>query len=566
MDSSFNMGESPAVAQESRKTRRSRLWLVAALLFVLFWALPNLSQPISRDQAMYCVIGDGLLQGQRLYRDLWDNRPPATAYVFAAIGKAFGPVMWSIGLVDILWLLGVSYFAFRFAARYLGTAVAVLAVGVNAIWHCRAGYVHAAVPSTFVILFVLAGFFLAEREGPWPRLRDLAAGLLLGAAFWATYNALLLFPLLVLVPYLDTTRLDHEPRRVRLAISWSAWLPRAAFVVAGFAAAVAVVTVYLWLTGSWAAFWEINFAVMPRYAALGFKGKPGYWLWAIVQTQHALGAWTELATLAALLIAWKRRELGRLSPILLAAGLGYVSAAIQVRFRPYYFEICYPFFAMIWGYVTLRIYESFRALAAACVTRGWRLARLLVWVLFANVVAWPVPEQATRLALHYRQLEEWGRQPEISYMTYLWPHTLEHLGGEMGVIRYLKENSAPRDGVFVWGTQPLIYFLSQRRPPTRFLSNLGLISAWAPASWQVELVRDLQASPPRFVVVVRGDAIPSVSGTNMDSEKYLSVFPKLAAFIADSYQPVTTIGNFVVYSHREISRTQTPASSNPSLK
>src|SRR5712691_3211454 len=103
----------------------SRRWLLAALVVVAFIALPSITYPIGRDQATFCVIGQGLLRGQQLYRDLWDNKPPGIFWLFTLVVKVFGPVMSSVGLVDILWLLAISYFIFRFAGRYLGTAAAV---------------------------------------------------------------------------------------------------------------------------------------------------------------------------------------------------------------------------------------------------------------------------------------------------------------------------------------------------------------------------------------------------------------------------------------------------------
>jgi hypothetical protein len=545
------MAETPATPLRSSPRALSRGWLIVALLFVLVASLPNLSHPIGRDQALYCVIGEGLLHGQHPYRDLWDNRPPATALIFAGMVKLFGPVMWCVGVVDILWLLGMSYFVFRFATRYLGTGAAVVAVGVNALWHCWAGYVHAAVPSTFVIFFVFAGFFLVEREAGWPRLRHFGAGILMGAAFWATFNALVFLPLLLL-PYLDTGQLDHEPRRLRWGIRWRDWQARAVFFAGGFATIVGVVVVYLWGVGSWAAFREIHADVMPRYVQLALERTPNYWLWSIKRSQLVLGLWTEIVTLVALVLAWKQRELARLAPVLFAAAMGFLSAAVQIRFHAYYFETAYPFFAMVWGYLGVKVYLGFAALARACATKGWRAARVLVWVLFANVVAWPVMDQAIKLTGHYSALVDWWRAPEMFYATYPWPHPLELLRGEMGTIQYLRNNSTPEDGVFVWGTQSVIYFLSRRRPPTRFISNLGLISPWGAPAWKQELLRDLRRAPPRFIVVVRGDAIPSVSYTRMDSEKYLAVFPELAAFIAGSYQPAATIGNFVIYRWKSI--------------
>ena len=54
--------------------------MALSLGLVLLMAIPNLSYPIGRDQATYCVIGQGLLDGARVYRDLWDNKQPGIFY------------------------------------------------------------------------------------------------------------------------------------------------------------------------------------------------------------------------------------------------------------------------------------------------------------------------------------------------------------------------------------------------------------------------------------------------------------------------------------------------------
>jgi hypothetical protein len=130
--------------------------LVMALFFAAFRVLPSATYPLGRDQATYCVIGQGLLHGGQLYRNLWDMKPPGIFWMYALAVKILGPVMWSAGVVDILWLLAISYFIFRFAERYVGAGAAVVAVVVNASWHCRAGYVHAAQPETFLLLLFFA--------------------------------------------------------------------------------------------------------------------------------------------------------------------------------------------------------------------------------------------------------------------------------------------------------------------------------------------------------------------------------------------------------------------------
>ena len=529
------------------------MWLAASLIFVLIRAIPSLAYPIARDQATYCVIGQGLLSGQQLYRDLWDNTPPGVFYIYALIVKLFDHSMWSVGLVDILWLLAISYCVFRFTEHYLGPAAAGVAVVVNASWHVLAGYWEAAQSETFLMLFFFVAYFLVASHAKGVILRHLAAGVAFGASFWLKYNAVALLPLVVLLPYLDFRGVDENPRRVRLTIPWRDWIVRAAAVMGGLALTAVVVLVYFRLAGSWDALKEVQLVVLPRYSAMALERTPDYALWAFLQTERALGQPTEIATLAAVVLAWRSRDLARFGPVFVAAGIGYLCTASQVRFHSYAFETSFPFLAMIWGYLGVKLYEGFRALARHLTVRGWRLARVLIWILFANVVAWTVPGQAADIAEHYKALAAWWRNPDVFYAAYAWPNPISHFPDQMRVISYLRKNLRARDEIFVWGSEPLIYFQTGRRCPTRFVSNLALISPWSPPRWRREMVGDLEKSPPAFLVVARDDAVPYIAYNDFDSEEYLQVFPEFAIFINDHYALAKDLEYFVIYRRVEFS-------------
>lgn len=549
---------------------RSRAWLYGTLALVFVRALPNVRYLIGRDQATYCVIGQGLLQGKLLYRDLWDNKPPGIFYLYSLIVKIFGPVMWSVGLLDILWLLVFSCCIFYFARRYLGDAGASLAAIFYACRHCRQGYIHALQPEAFLMLCVFSAWFLligssTGSQGQHSRFgvpRYLAVGLLLGTAFWMKYNAVAFFPFVVLLPFVDFSALQHRSSRLRLSISWKQWFVRMLIVAAGFVFTVAAVLIYFRISGAWPAMKEVQFEVLPRYGAMVFHWSFYFVYWALWQTQNHLGVWWEIMPALTLLIALWRRELARVAPLSLMALAGYISTAMQGRFHPYYFETCYPFFAMFWAYVCLKTFDGFVQLNRFFVQLRWTLARGLVWVVFAAMVFSLLPEETVRTLEQYRFAMDWWRDPEASYKVYYWQLPLEKIGDQMRVVDYLKAHSQPRDQVYVWGTAPLINFLPQRDSPSRFVSNLGLMSAWAPESWRRELVHTLASEPPRYIVVERNDAVSTITFTPKDSEQYLQVYPGLADILRRDYQPAANYTDFEVYQMKKGADSGTP---NPKL-
>jgi hypothetical protein len=535
---------------EARTSLLGRALLALAALFVVVRALPILSFPLGRDQGTYLTIGQGLLEGKQLYRDLWDNKPPGIFYLYAGIAKLLGRAMWSAAVVDILLLLLISYFLFRFTEPYLGRAGAAIAVMVHASWHGEMKYFWIAQPETFQVVCVLAGYLLMKRRGRWWKATSFAAGFVLGYACWLKYNGVAFLPFLLFLPFLDTRGLDKEPPRVSLTIPWRNWVTRAAFLTAGLAAAIGIVLAWIVFKGAWPAMREIQFKVLPRYAAMAIQRNPHYLLSVFARTNYYLGVWTLWATLAGLLVAWMRRDLRRFAPVFLAASLAYIATVMQVRFHDYYFQTCYPFFAAIWAYLVVSIYEGACALARNFRQRGWGLASGLVWIAFANAIFWPLPDELNKLTMRYEELREWRADAESFYSDYPRQLPFELLRGQFDVIHYLEKNAKPSDGVFVWGSNCLIYYLSGHQAPTRFVSNLGIVSLWAQASWREELVRDLRNAQPRFIIVTRRDALPTITYVNLDSENYLKIFPKLDSFITENYKPVADLDAFVVYRRK----------------
>jgi hypothetical protein len=244
-------------------------------------------------------------------------------------------------------------------------------------------------------------------------------------------------------------------------------------------------------------------------------------------------------------------ELAAVTPALLMALAGYSTTAVQGRFHPYYFETCFPFVAMLWGYVCVKVCEGIRLARKAFARRGWRLAQGLTWLVLANLVYALTVQEAFRAVEQYKSFAQWRRNAELSYAEYLWQIPLEKLHDQLAVIDFLKSNSAAGDEVYVWGTAPLINFLAQRGSPSRFVSNLALISPWGPTRWREELVQELKRTPPRFIVVARNDTITGVSYTRKDSEECLKDFPALWNFIHSRYQPAEDFRDFEIFQRED---------------
>jgi hypothetical protein len=102
--------------------------------------------------------------------------------------------------------------------------------------------------------------------------------------------------------------------------------------------------------------------------------------------------------------------------------------------------------------------------------------------------------------------------------------------------------------VFVWGFEPVIYWLSEREPASRFIYNVPQRCPWEEQAARRLLMQDLAHNPPSLVVVQSRDVFPSVTGNGLDSKDSLPDFPELRLYIEEGYTHVRKIEDFEIYA------------------
>ena len=66
--------------------RATHVWL-AAIVVLLALRLPSLVQPAGGDQGLYGYSGQRMLAGGVMYRDMWEQKPPALAFIYAGLWR-----------------------------------------------------------------------------------------------------------------------------------------------------------------------------------------------------------------------------------------------------------------------------------------------------------------------------------------------------------------------------------------------------------------------------------------------------------------------------------------------
>jgi hypothetical protein len=110
---------------------------------------------------------------------------------------------------------------------------------------------------------------------------------------------------------------------------------------------------------------------------------------------------------------------------------------------------------------------------------------------------------------------------------------------------YLATRTGEDEPIFVWGHYAMIYYLADRPNPTRFINDPPLsLPHGRQAEWRQEVMADLTADPPAYIVVATDDTTDFEPQT---SEEQLPNFPALADFMASQYRLETVIGSFELY-------------------
>jgi hypothetical protein len=530
-------------------------WLrLSALAVVAFSAFQILLFPFGRDQGIYALVGEGILKGLVPYRDLWDFKPPGIFFVYALAQGLFGKSMFAPRMLEVLALLLVVWSAIRLADVFFGNRTAgYLGGAVASLVHAQLEFWHTAQPETFGGVLTMVGLVLTVSDGH--RKTRVLRWLLVGCAFGAA--ALLKPPLgggaLVCAAYL--AKREQQAAGSTRAGAW----PVLALLGGGI---VPIALVGLWFLGRGglpALVWTMG-DFTPGYTALGWEGRhaPEMFYYALIEALFKFSALAAAGLIAAITTTpMHLREREGVFLILGVIAVHVTGIAMQGKFFPYHYAGTLPLIAFLGG---LGLYKLWRR----CLAGG--AGGVFAFVAFTTVCV------AMRQAVNDLPQDFWDRCELRARYVFSSHRRREELEDALGsvadvslmadrkVARELKSRTPAGASVLVWGFEPVIYWLADRKPATRFIYDVPQRTNWERERARKELMRDLAASPPHAIAVQHNDVFPMVTGNTLDSAGELPGFPELQNLVTSRYDLVTKIEDFDIYVRRPA---QAPAPSTP---
>ncbi len=521
---------------------RSRHRFDAALLITCVLSgiclLPSIFLPLARDQGAFGYVGQVILDGGYPYRDAFDIKGPAVHYTFALALAVLGDSDLGVRLLFFFVSWIGAMLAGVIGAR-LGGSVArlpcALAYSVAVLQGDPAIAWHSAQAEDLILTLTLGAIVLLGSDrlratGGW-RLAAASALLGLTCLYKPTAVTSCLAVFAVAVWSVATESRPGVSGLARL-LAWGA---------AGGLTPAAAFGGYLALAGVLDDFWRVvvlhNMNVYQ--AALRSSLSDGL-AWQAPR-------FNRLAILALFSLFGDRglrRSPPRTMQLLLAALLGFAAAFYwQRKFFAYHATPIAGCLAILGGVGATWIWCRLTSRWAGARQRraGMAVVIVLLVTLFAPARPGDLPSLFKRTAAVLTgglTLDEFRAPFAVG-------------AADSGVTRevadYLASHSRPADTALVWGLEPLINFRARRRAPTRFIyaATLGVPGPYR-EGYRAELLRDVTADPPRYVVVVEGDQ-GWTPFTGQDSLAQLREWRELNDWFERHYLEETTIGPFRVH-------------------
>ena len=510
----------------------------------------SVAEPLGIDQSLWASAVRGMARHQRLYRDVWEQRPPGIYFTYLTGFRVFGWTPAAVAWMDIVASAATMLLLFAIVRRLSRVTTGAVAAALYATltmpgWLYRHdGFLERSVCETFIVVCVALAAWSAVRwrASSVSHLWVLAVGFFGGAAVVFKPNAGLYLPAILLWMwfYRPASITSRDAARV--------------FVIAVLAAAVAPALTLLWL-------WRLDLLADARVAVLDFNRfyvSQGLTLKGYA-VDFSKAIWLRMKTdplwlaggIGSLAVAW---ELARRRAIDAFAGLavlwgGAAALVIVVNgarlFNTYFIQAFVPLVVLATWLVVERARGSIAGRVVGVATAALMLTFLVQRHYVARVVEWARADLAVM-------------RGTLDRSTYL--DRFGGYGNDRGysaraneeLAAYVRSHSSPDDRIFLFGINGAgVYFLSDRLTAHRFLRvNFFVPSEFPnPAFTLNAVVADLAVSRPRYLIFEQLHS-SSEMGRMVDSLQSREEIKRLL----ERYQLEATIEDFSAYRLRDESR------------
>ncbi len=485
----------------SKQLNERIYWILLSfvLIFVAVVRYRLLDFPLERDEGEYAYMGQLLLDGIPPYKFAYNMKLPGTYGMYALIMGIFGETIRGIHMGFLLMNLMTIGMLYVFVKKICNPFVALAtsaAYGVYALNPYVLGF--AAHATHFLLFCSLPGVYLlftaTEKK---TQIQYFAVGLFLGFGFLMKQQAvfLILFSGLYFLYHSFTEWKEGT-------FNLKDFLMRGILLVAGTLLPFLLTVGILYAWGVFPSFWYWTFQYASKYAGMSTIGEGiknltnvfllltfGYkTLWALVGFGITLSF-------------FMKQEIRKKIFLVLLFLFSFLTTTPGLYFREHYFITFLPF-AFIYFGISL---EYLRTL----LLRKFNLILTTVLVVAAFLFIF-------RFKAHK---EYYFKENPIKLSRII--YGVNPFQEAIKISEYIKANTKEDERIVVLGSEPEIYFYSQRKSATGFIYMYPLMEIHPYSKeMQMNLVKDMENNPHSYLVYVN-KKLNFTWGILKDSETYL---------------------------------------------
>jgi hypothetical protein len=453
-------------------------WVLGLAVFGLTLAIRIrlLGIPLERDEGEYAYAGQLMLQGIPPYKLAYNMKFPGTYAAYALIMSIFGQTIAGIHLGLLLVNAATVVLIFFLGRRLVNSTAGIAAAATYGVLSLSPSVLGFAAHAThFVMLPVLGGALLLVNQPDRQSLgRLFASGLLFGVGLLMKQPAI--FFILFGAIYLAC----GDIRRFAL----STILRRNLIFDAGVILPFGITCFLLWHAGVFNQFWFWTIDYARQYGSLVPLSQASQILFRNVT--EVIGAGWALWVLAGIgLVAglWDRQT--RTSTGLLLGLLVFSTLALcpGFYFRYHYFILVLPAVSLLVGVAVSNLSHRLTGHASA--------VRLLMFLLFGAALSLPLFQEKKFF---------FGLSPVAASRT-IYPES--PFPESVRIAEYIREHTKANDTIAVLGSEPQIYFYSNRHSGTGYIYTYGLMEPQKYTNqMQGEMIREIERAHPKYLISV----------------------------------------------------------------
>ncbi len=535
--------------------------ILAIVLTVFFCAVRYIrwQEPMGLDQGLFAYFGRHILTGSVPYLDIWDSKPPAIFYIYSISFALLGDSFFSVFLSETLFLALTALLIYLLCAEVFDKTVALFAAAIYVLFSNASifdGFWSTAQAEVFMNLPIVASFYILTKN--LRRWHFFASGVLLGLSAMFKLTALFLLPSFILYLYLSCK--ERSPIEAT-----GDGIHRYTYFGIGLIIPLSICAFYFWMQGALDDMIYTLVSYSYRYSQAINQGHPFLKtsLGQVIRFVYFNPTVSILSLVGLIYLLVKRRS--KETYLLISyLVLSFISVCAQRQFAGYHFIVLSPPLAVICGSACPVIFnwivQVVRPLRSARTILRKRsskpLLRSSAAIMTVVLLASLLYADISRYYRYYKPDIAYalGKIPERQYLKTFDRGAISFLNNN-SVADYIKNRTDSDDYVLVWGLAPAIYYLSDRKSPTKYVFHHVLLTD-APLSLTLggleerrrEFIDKVSESKPRYIVIGINDR----NGFEpQDSYTQLLNFKELKDYVFTNYDREKRIGNFILMRRKD---------------